>query len=263
MTRVPSATARRRLLVMCAIAGAAGSAAADVGAQAPDSAARRPLATRTALQSAATALAGRDRPTAETRALESLVKRRLTDGDFRPGDLILLEVQGEPTLSDTFSVGPGRELRLPSPAVGTLPLYGVLRSEAAAHVGTFIGRFIHQPVVRVRPLIRLAFEGEVGRAGFHAVPADAPLSDAFMAAHGITAHGDLDKVRIARAGKTVLQGRALRNALARGWTVDDAGLRDGDALVVGGGRVGVEGRLRFLWVVVSLVGGIYGLTRAL
>ena len=40
-----------------------------------------------------------------------LIRVRLDSGDFRPGDRILLTVEGEKELSDTFTVGMGTEFR--------------------------------------------------------------------------------------------------------------------------------------------------------
>ena len=229
---------------------------ATLQAQAPnDATAQRLLATRSELAAVASGAA--------TGASREEAQRRLRDGDFKPGDLLLLAVQGEPTLTDTFMIDRSGALVLPSPVTGPLPLHGVLRAEAPEHVRAFLARFINAPVVQVRTLVRLSFEGEVARAGFYAVPADAPLTDVLMAPGGVTAAGDLAKLRISRGGRTLLEGRALRDAFARGRTVDAALLRDGDAFSVGRGRGDLEEKLRFLWVIVSLTGGIYGLTRAL
>jgi protein involved in polysaccharide export with SLBB domain len=256
MTRNRRVTLRARVLL--AVSGILVLAAprSMIGAQsASDSVAFRLLAGRVELTTLANGTSkGAHRDEAE---------RRLREGDFRAGDLLLLAVQGEPTLSDTFMVDQTGALMLPSPVTGPLPMHGVLRSEAREHIRGFIARFINAPVIEVRPLVRLSFEGEVARAGFYAVPADAPLTDVLMAPGGVTAAGDLAKLRISRDGRTLLAGRALRDAFSRGATVDAACLRDGDALSVGRGRGDLEGKLRFLWVIVSLTGGIYGLTRAL
>ncbi|HET6922683.1 MAG TPA: polysaccharide biosynthesis/export family protein [Anaeromyxobacteraceae bacterium] len=221
-----------------------------------DSLASRPLATRADLE----ALGRRvDRGS----ALAARVQARLTEGDFQPGDRILIEVRDEPTLTDTFEVGPERELQLPSPAVGVLPLRGVLRSELEPTVAKYLGQFLQRPVVRARSLLRLSIQGEVVRAGFYGVPPDAVLADALMAAGGTTQAADVKKMRIERNGKPLFQGRALQEAIASGRTLDEALLRDGDQIVVAKRKDGAfEGNLRFLWVVVSLAGGIYGLSRA-
>jgi hypothetical protein len=247
---------RHRLPLIVGAALVTLTVTAPIGAQrVGDSTAYRLLATREQLAAVAH---GR-----EDSAHRDEARRRLREGDFRPGDLLLLAVQGEPTLTDTFMVDRDGALLLPSPVTGPLSMQGVLRAEAPEHLRAFLARFMNAPVAQVRPLVRLAFDGEVIRAGFYAVPADAPLADLLMAPGGVTAAGDLGKVRISRDGRTLLEGRALRDAFARGRTVDAACLRDGDALTVGRGRGDLEGKLRFLWIIVSLTGGIYGLTRAL
>lgn len=237
-------------------------APAPAGAQKPEpSAADRPLATRAELEALARQLAAGAGSDGAARLAR--VRARLEGGDFRPGDRLVVTVQGEASLSDTFSVGPTRELLLPSPTVGTLDLAGVLRSELEARVQEYVSRFVLDPVVRARPLLRVSVEGEVVRAGYYDVPADAPLADVLMAAGGATARAEMRKLRIEREGEEILEGSTLERAVADGWTLDEAGLRSGDRLVVERRRDGgLEGNLRFLWVVLSIAGSIYGLSRA-
>jgi protein involved in polysaccharide export with SLBB domain len=221
----------------------------------------RPLATRATLEDLATRLQQRSGSEHAAAAL-ARVRARLEEGDFQQGDRVLLEVQGEEALTDTFEVGPERELRLPSPVVGSLPLKGVLRAEFETHVTEFLGRFLQNPVVRARPLIRLSIQGEVARAGVHAVPADAVLADALMAAGGTTPDADMEKLRIERNGEAIWEDDELREALADGRTVDEARLRDGDQIVVERrDENGLTENLRFLWVIVSVAGGIVSLSR--
>src|SRR2546425_1957900 len=82
----------------------------------------RLLATRPALAAMLQRLQQKGPPGEAT-----LVRARLTEGDFQPGDRILLLVEGEKELSDTFTVGPQRDILLPN--TGTVSLQGVLRSE--------------------------------------------------------------------------------------------------------------------------------------
>lgn len=191
----------------------------------------------------------------------SRVRARLERGDFRPGDLVLIEVEAESTLTDTFTVGRNRELRLPPPTVGELSLAGILRAELADTVASYIGRFVQAPRVRATPLLRLTIQGEVVRAGVYGVPADAVLADALMASGGATANADLRKVRVERNGESILSGKTFEQALAQGLTLDQALIQNGDRLVISR-RPDFQGNLRFLWVIVSLAGGVYGLSRA-
>ena len=227
----------------------------------PDSVADRPLATRESLQETAARLEQEHR--GSNQMLLARIRARMENGDFRPGDRLLVEVEGESTLTDTFTVTAPQTLHLPPPTVGNLSLQGVLRTELESKVSEYVGRFVQDPVVRARPLIRLSIQGEVVKAGYYGVPADAVLADALMAAGGTTQRANLKKLKIERDGETFLEGEPLQEAVASGRTLDEARLRDGDQIVVAKGRdAGFEGNLRFLWVVVSLAGGIYGLSRA-
>jgi protein involved in polysaccharide export with SLBB domain len=210
----------------------------------------RPLATREELK---TALDGAGASDVAVR-----IKTRLSEGDFRRGDRIALMVQAESTLTDTFTVGSGPELMLPPPTTGAMSLKGVLRSELQSKLTGYIGRFRNNPVVRAQPLIRIAVQGEVARGGIYAVPADAQLADALMAAGGTTEYAKANKVTIARDGRSFWEGTAFDTDL------DALGVRDGDQIVVGSTRPGRgTDNLRVAALIISIAGGLYGLSRAI
>jgi protein involved in polysaccharide export with SLBB domain len=210
----------------------------------------RPLATREELQAAL------QRAGASQVAVQ--IKSRLDDGDFRRGDRIALEVQGEQTLTDTFVVGSGNQLLLPAPTVGAMSLKGVLRSELQDKMSEYVGRFRNNAVVRAQPLLRLSVQGEVAKAGIYAVPADGQLADALMAAGGTTNYAKANQVSIERNGKAFWKGSAFDTDL------DVLGLKDGDQIVVGSNRPGngVD-NLRTAGLIVSLAVGLYTLSRAI
>jgi protein involved in polysaccharide export with SLBB domain len=249
----------RSILVAAGLAALGTAAGAGrVQAQHPDElTATRSLASRSELDSLASRLAVRDE-----RNLLGRVRNRLDQGDFRPGDRIILDVQGETALTDTFTVGRALELRLPPPTTGSLSLSGVLRSELEEKLTTHVARFLRNPVVRARSTVRVAVQGEVRNAGFYGVPSDAAVTDAVMAAGGFTPTADVRKFKIVRGGRTILEGNDLQAVIAARTTLDDAGIRDGDQFVVPKARVGgLQDNLRFVWLVVSLTGGVYGLSR--
>ena len=204
------------------------------------------------------------------------VRGRLTDGDFQAGDRVLILVEGgeapaqrpapgaprsvEQQLSDTFTVGPDRSLTLP--VVGVVALRGVLRSELEAHLTRELGRFIIEPVLHARPLIRISVVGAVAKPGFYAVPADAVLADALMAAGGLTADAKLDKLRIERSGDRLWQGGTLQQAMTEGRTLDEMNLRAGDQFVVPArGKGNTYDTVRTIGILLSIPITVYTLTK--
>jgi polysaccharide biosynthesis/export protein len=190
----------------------------------------------------------------------AIIRRRLAEGDFQVGDRILLTVEGEKELSDTFTVGPGRFLTLP--LIGEVPLAGVLRSELQPYLSRRLAANLRDPEIRARAFVRLSIQGAVARPGYYGIPAEALLSDALMAAGGTTQDADMRKLRIERAGKPIWQGKALQQVIAAGRTLDDAGLVAGDQYVVprrGGSSVGEV--LRAMGYLLTIPVTIYTLTK--
>lgn len=173
----------------------------------------------------------------EARAEAGVIRRRLQGGDFQPGDQVALEVEGEQALTATFTVLPGPMLALPG--IGNIPLTGVLRTELQDHMRAQLGRYLRDPVVRARAMVRIAVTGQVRNPGFFTVPSEALLSDVIMTAGGPLPTAKLASARVDRGGRRVWEGAALREALAQGLTLDQMNLRAGDELHVpldGGGR---------------------------
>jgi len=167
---------------------------------------------------------------ARARAEAALIRNRLTDGDLQVGDRIQMSVEGLQALSDTFTVATGRVLVLPM--VGSIPLSGVLRSEIEPYLTQQIGRFVRNPVVHARSLLRVSVMGAVGRQGFFLVPSESLLSDVLMAAGGPTSNANLQKIRIDRDGRAIWPPEALQQAITEGRTLDQLSLRAGDLIVL-------------------------------
>jgi polysaccharide export outer membrane protein len=209
---------------------------------------------------------GATRPALEARAAQAdapeaaLIRARLARGDFRVGDRILLTVEGEKELSDTYTVGLGGQLTLP--IIGNVPLEGVLRSELQDYLTRRLAQNLRDPVVLTRAFVRLSIQGAVTHPGYYGVPADALLSDALMAAGGTMQEANLSKLRIERDGKPIWEGKALQQAIAAGRTLDGAGLVAGDQVIVpkrGGTTAGDV--MRFGTVLLGIPITIYTLTK--
>jgi protein involved in polysaccharide export with SLBB domain len=159
------------------------------------------------------------------------VRARLRDGDFHPGDRITLWVNGEPTMSSTFTVRAGNVLVIPT--LPDISLRGVLRSELHAVLLREISRYIREPEIQVTTLVNIAVLGAVGRPGFYAVPPDAPITDVLMTAGGPGANSDFGRSRITRAGAELADAPKVRRWLEDNSTLDDMGIQSGDQIIVG------------------------------
>jgi protein involved in polysaccharide export with SLBB domain len=166
------------------------------------------------------------------KAIEAIayIQNRLGNGDFRPGDQIVISVEGDHGIPDTLIVEGGPAVLLPN--IGTVSLQGVLRSELQAHLTQEIGQFVRNPTVRVWPTIRLTVGGSVRVPGFYTFPADMPLGDAVMAAGGPTSEGRMNAISVRREGQTLVGGDEVQMAIALGQTFDQLGLRPGDEIYV-------------------------------
>ncbi len=151
---------------------------------------------------------------------------------FQVGDRILLHVEGDSALTDTFSVVAGPALRLPN--VGEIALAGVPRADLEPYLTRELGRYINDPVVQARALIRVSVAGEVTRPGYYAVPIDLVLADALMLAGGATQDARVERLSIQRGNSSIWSGNALQSAIARGATLDELGMRAGDRIQVPG-----------------------------
>lgn len=178
-------------------------------------------------------------------------------GGFRVGDRVWINVEGESQLSDTFTVGPALALTLP--VVGQVGLERVPRAAVEAHLTRELGRFLRNPVVRARALIRVAVAGEVAKPGFYAVATDVVLADAIMLAGGATPDARLDELRVERGDRRLWKPDALQRAIAEGQTLDDLGLQAGDRIVVPRRAAGVTSTVGLL----AVPAAIYALTEIL
>jgi protein involved in polysaccharide export with SLBB domain len=234
---------RSAFVMLVALALPAGRAAA----QHPDWDPLKRNATREALQDLLQRMEGAAQSPAYSAVLRAQadteatrIRNRLVAGDFITGDRVMMQVEGEQMLSDTFAVSPGPELIVPN--VGTIPLKGVLRTELEAHLTQQVARFVLNPKIRANTLVRISVEGGVGQPGFYMVPTDVVLTDLLQMAGGIGREGSLEDLAIERDRETLWDGPAVREAIILGRTVDEMGIRAGDRVVVGErGGAGIGG----------------------
>lgn len=168
---------------------------------------------------------------ADRRSEADVLRSRLRDGDFHPGDRITLWVNGEPSLSNTFTVRAGNVLVIPT--LQELSLRGVLRSELRDVLLRELRRYIKDPEIQVTTLVNIAVLGAVGRPGFYAVAPDAPITDVLMSAGGPAANSDFGRSHVVRDGADVANAARVQRFLEANSTLDEIGVQSGDQIVIG------------------------------
>ncbi|MGH7701464.1 MAG: polysaccharide biosynthesis/export family protein [Gemmatimonadales bacterium] len=216
---------------------------------------RRAQATRAELE----ALLAQLRPEQLSYPEAIQLQERLREGDFRVGDRIVLSVQGEPTLTDSFTVTATRTIELPG--VPEISVRGILRSELDDHLTQQLSRYLKAPDVKAVSLVRLAVLGTVGQPGFYALPAQTLLSDAIMSAGGPTSQTDLAKTSIRREGKEIWSKELLTKAIANGTTLDQLNLHGGDQILVGEKKQPTVNTLRTVSLLLALPLTVYALVK--
>ena len=200
--------------------------------------ARRPLVTRADLQAAldqADQIAGSEAYSfafkEEKRAEAAVIRERLLEGDFYVGDQLNIAMIGDSGTSGTQTVQFGRVLSIRG--LPDIPMRGVLRSEAQDYLTTQISRFLKDPQVKVRPLIRLTVLGGIKNPGFYQLDADQLVSDALMTAGGIGNGTDFKSSKVRRGDIDIIDGETFAKAITDGRTLDQLNLRAGDEIEVG------------------------------
>ena len=155
------------------------------------------------------------------------IDQRLGQGDFRAGEVVGLEVRGQPQWSGSFTVQPDQTLVLPG--VPPIDMSGVLYSEAEEVIYAGLGTVLRDPQVEIDTQMRVGVVGEVASPGYYDVSGSMLVSDVLMLAGGPTTRAATEKIRVRRFGDTVLQGPEVT---APGLTLDDLGIRPGDSIEV-------------------------------
>jgi SLBB domain/Polysaccharide biosynthesis/export protein len=191
--------------------------------------ANRALATRQSLQALlASGTSGSNKLSDRER---KIIEERLVTGDFQIGDRLIIRVLGDSAFRDTLAVRAGQEVALPN--MPPLRLAGLLRSELQDKAREHIAQFIRDPQVQATALVRIGVLGSVTRPGYYTVAPEKPLSEALMAAGGLTADAELKKASIRHNGTERFPPEAVRQAMAQGVSLDEMGLQGGDELTIG------------------------------
>ncbi len=202
---------------------------------------------------------------ARTRSAEEAarIRRRLSEGDFRIGDRIFIEIEGAipegiertvPTLSDmrdTVTVLDGARINVRN--IGEVSLLGVLRSELQTRVNNAVNEVFLNSRATTRPLVRIAVFGSVGRPGYFNLPLETRLDDLIMLSGGPTIDAATGTMRIIRGDLVVLDKNEVRAMIAAGTVIGEMGLQEGDQLMVerGAQRLDRQQTLQYAFLFLS------------
>jgi polysaccharide export outer membrane protein len=185
------------------------------------------------------------------------LRQRLKNGDFIPGDRLMITVLGDTALTDTFTVKSEQRLQLPN--IPDISLRGVLDSELTGHLRDELAKYIKEPTVTATGLIRLALMGAIGQPGFTTVPIDNLVTDVLMASGGPGQSADMDGAIVRRGDKTLLSSKQFGEAVRTGKTVGDISLRDGDEIFIP--TQSTTARWQQVLPIVSALTGLYFIIR--
>ncbi|HRP07954.1 MAG TPA: polysaccharide biosynthesis/export family protein [Gemmatimonadales bacterium] len=173
----------------------------------------------------------------QKRAEADVIRRRLAEGDLRPGDVIVLAVHGFAELSGPMVVTADRTI-IP-PGAGEIPVGNLLRSEIEEYLRQQMRRFVRDPLVRAEAQIRVAVFGGVGKQGYFVVPASAPLTEVIMgAAGGPSGNQQMEKSEIRRGDRVIVDRERFAQAIRDAESLDQLNLQAGDEIRIGQRRAG-------------------------
>lgn len=181
------------------------------------------------------------------------IRRRLAEGDIRPGDVITLAVAGSEGLSGQFTVTTDRTIVPPD--AGPIPVGGLLRSEVEDYLRKEMQKYIRDPLVRAEANIRIAMFGGINRQGYFIVPASALLTDVIMspqAGAGPSGNQKIEESEILRGDVVILDQEGFKLAIREAKSLDQLNLQAGDEIRIGEKRTGRTPILAYLGAVSSL-----------
>jgi len=152
----------------------------------------------------------------------------VADYSLRPGDVLRIAVWGHEEFSGQFQVD--ETSRLQFPIIGDLDVSSMTVGQLRERLKAGLEQIMKSPFVTVSPLFRMAVLGEVAKPGLYTVDPTLSVLDVIAMAGGNTPSGNLNKVRLLRAGQ---ESRFSFEATSlSSQTLQAIGVRSGDQMVV-------------------------------
>jgi polysaccharide export outer membrane protein len=178
-----------------------------------------------------------------------------------PGSRILLTVQGDASLSDTFTVSGDYSITLPT--IGPVSVRDVEPSQLETHLNKVLSKYLRTPQISATVLMVVGVVGEVAHPGYYAVGSDAAVSEILMRAGGPTQVAKVTSIWVDRSGARAIEPSTVRRAISIGATADALGLQPGDVFTVPRAKpIDTEAVIRILAMAVTIPVAVYGFTRS-
>ena len=168
-----------------------------------------------------TPLVGLDSERAQT-AAESVAQPA---NSLLPGDVIRVEIWREEDLSGEFQVDEQGGVVLP--LLGKKQVLGISPNDLRDQLSEEYAQYLVNSAVNVTLLRRIIVLGEVRVAGQYTVDATNSVADVIARAQGITPGGNAEDIVLVR------DGRRLRTGITGMESLQEAGIRSGDQIIVG------------------------------
>jgi polysaccharide export outer membrane protein len=142
-----------------------------------------------------------------------------------PGDMIRTQVWREPDLSGEFQVGEDGSVVLP--LLNRVQVSGIPEDKLREQLAEAYGKFLVNTAVNLTLLRRVNVLGEVRVPGQYTVDATNSVADLIARAQGLSPDGNSEDIVLIRGGQR------LRAGLAGTQSLQEAGIRSGDQIMVG------------------------------
>lgn len=146
----------------------------------------------------------------------------------RAGDVLQIIVWGQEEYSGLFKVGDAGSIQYPG--IGQIEVAGQNMGDITADIRGRLGQFFNAPFVTVSLQFSIAVLGEVQGAGLYPVDPTLTVLDIVAMAGGPTENGNINKIRLLRAGQSMELAFESDEVGAR--TLQEVGLRSGDQVYV-------------------------------
>lgn len=159
---------------------------------------------------------------------QNVVGSSPTGYTLRPGDVLQVIVWGQDDYSGQFKVDVQGKIQYP--ILGEIDTSNKTLVQIRDELRTGLGEIFNRPFVTVNPQFNIAVLGEVRSPGLFSVDPTLTVLDIVAMAGGPSANGNINQIRLMRAGQTMNLSFGEDRVGAR--SLQDVGLQSGDQIMV-------------------------------